>query len=303
MTPKKSAITEADLLTTQKLTHPGEGFTREERYNCLFCSDSSFHLYVNRDKGLYHCFKCGSGGRLIQDKKDNTVDYRKLTEVVKGIRKDILGSTVVVDRVIKSLPHNLRIVGQPAKTWRTSEELSQAHAYLCSRGLDNEIMGDFDIRVSLEKTGPHRECIIFPNPGVDPEEYFVCRRYTDMQPKYVNAPWPKNGFLYSPPLGLDYNETLVICEGIFDVIRVYEYCENVAGLLGKKATYEQLQVLKNFKNIVIYLDPDAFTHALRLQLELKTLGVPKVTVVQNIDGKDPGDSTLHRIGEVLGAHL
>ena len=37
---------------------------REMRGNCPFCGDRKGHLYVNREKGLYHCFQCGASGRV-----------------------------------------------------------------------------------------------------------------------------------------------------------------------------------------------------------------------------------------------
>lgn len=36
----------------------------EVRANCPFCGDTGGHLWINRNKGLYHCFRCGASGRI-----------------------------------------------------------------------------------------------------------------------------------------------------------------------------------------------------------------------------------------------
>lgn len=35
----------------------------EHRYCCPLCSDRKYHLYVNPNKQVWHCFRCGGGGR------------------------------------------------------------------------------------------------------------------------------------------------------------------------------------------------------------------------------------------------
>jgi len=38
----------------------------ECRANCPHCGDRRRHLYVNRERRLWHCFRCGRAGRLIE---------------------------------------------------------------------------------------------------------------------------------------------------------------------------------------------------------------------------------------------
>jgi len=40
----------------------------ELRVDCPFCSDTGRHLYINTEKGLYHCFRCGRSGRLGEER-------------------------------------------------------------------------------------------------------------------------------------------------------------------------------------------------------------------------------------------
>ncbi|MGB9867934.1 MAG: DUF3854 domain-containing protein [Bacillota bacterium] len=49
-----------DLLLSQAVPAPNG----ELRVDCPFCGDRAKHLYVNPEKGLYHCFRCGRGGRV-----------------------------------------------------------------------------------------------------------------------------------------------------------------------------------------------------------------------------------------------
>jgi hypothetical protein len=38
----------------------------ELRVDCPFCGDTGRHMYVNAERGLYHCFRCGASGRLSE---------------------------------------------------------------------------------------------------------------------------------------------------------------------------------------------------------------------------------------------
>jgi len=41
----------------------------EKVCSCLFCDDSKAHMYVNDDKGVFHCHKCGEAGNIWKLKR------------------------------------------------------------------------------------------------------------------------------------------------------------------------------------------------------------------------------------------
>lgn len=38
----------------------------EIRYNCPFCGDRGYHLYLNREKNAFNCYKCGKSGGVLR---------------------------------------------------------------------------------------------------------------------------------------------------------------------------------------------------------------------------------------------
>lgn len=52
----------AQVLMARALPVPNGEF----RVDCPFCGDTGRHMYVNAERGLYHCFRCGASGRLSE---------------------------------------------------------------------------------------------------------------------------------------------------------------------------------------------------------------------------------------------
>jgi hypothetical protein len=67
---------------------------RERRYCCPVCGDKEFHLYVNTQKEVYNCFRCGAKGRI---KNIQFESHREIVEKPKakvktdGRRVDLFG--------------------------------------------------------------------------------------------------------------------------------------------------------------------------------------------------------------------
>lgn len=265
----------------------------EYRTNCMFCEDTKRHLYVNYTKGVYHCFRCGAKGKLLRrsadkfaylDNLEKKIEKGRYPHVDNPAKKNETGG-----HTVKTLPRNFTL-----STMQFHE--TPAIDYLLGRGLTLQEIKDNDLRLSIDKRGVYQDTIIFPvgNEGYD---YFVCRRFTELKPKYVNAPWPKFDTIYTPHRYCKNTGYRVVCEGVFDAIRIARVAP-VGALLGKEATPEQLERLaKRDLPVAIMLDRDAAVNALRLKLEIITKG-GKAFIVQ-LKSKDPGESTAEEIKEAL----
>ena len=79
----------SEYLTSKGIQVIGQG--EEKRCKCLFCDDEKAHMYVNDEKGVFHCVKCDAGGNIWRLKRhygeiDFTTrqakkEYKKPTEV------------------------------------------------------------------------------------------------------------------------------------------------------------------------------------------------------------------------------
>jgi twinkle protein len=57
----------SEFLISKGVTLKQQG--AEKVCSCLFCDDSKAHMYVNDDKGVFHCHKCGEAGNIWKLKR------------------------------------------------------------------------------------------------------------------------------------------------------------------------------------------------------------------------------------------
>lgn len=255
----------------------------EYRINCPYCSDDKFKMYCNVAKGLYHCFKCGTSGRIQDDNESSLENWRDVRI------KEMTTSTVVVDtwnkynKPKRTLPLCCPLVS--SKPCGMQEYPAASFEYLRKRGITNQDMERYNIQCSLEKSGPYKNTVIFPIYENTKLAYFVARKYDDSKPKYINAPWSKEGTVfksYTGKIGVD--AVYVLCEGIFDAIAINKAGYNAIAILGKQMTGQQLSKLTSCDwKYIIYLDQDAFTHAINLKLQLNAVGNRAQVLVHDKD--------------------
>jgi DNA primase len=244
---------------------------REIRYNCPNCDDTNRHMYVNANRSLWYCFKCGKGGKVqYQNQEPNLDRYKSIVSKQTKFDDQLFNKP----NAIKSLPLNQSLPHiEIAEDCESGEELT-ARQYLNRRGVTQEEITKYKIKFSLEKNGPYKNSIIFPvYSKKDWLDYFVCRKWDNSKPKYVNAPWPKGDTLFFTNPSQTISNINVIVEGILDALAIARVGYNGIALLGKTATSQQLSRLSNvYGQCIIYLDNDALSHAVQLKLQLDTLG-------------------------------
>lgn len=287
-------------------------YKSEVRICCPFCTDDNFHMYVNTNKKVYHCHKCEASGKMK--------DVMTMDDAINFSKKigDILSSTPVTIKVplmyetkptdlkkIRTLPHSSQI-------WKEKLYYQQAQNYLLGRGIDSSLQRELDIKVSKETSGIYKNTVIFPIYELNKDEddadlkYFVCRRYDKTEPKYINAPWPKEDTLFQ--FGDNQYKTpfnAIIVEGIFDAIAIGQSGYNAIALLGKKATGQQLNRLDKPNRdgsrpcFGIYLDHDAFTHAIELKLQFSAMGITSTIIQCKQDASEVYNSNPNDLRELL----
>ena len=326
------------LVVTSKSTRDGE-----YRICCPYCDDDKFHMYCNLSKMVYHCFKCEAKGKIATNVNVPVLDnfkeaqkaiynYMTLDTLEKkfihpyiGIKPKTMAEYVIrkennmlSPKVIKSLPHSTTF-----GNCKDEDIEVAAYKYLRRRGITSDEIHKY-CRFSLEKSGPYQETVIFPiynELGMSDKndgqlKSFVCRRYTDRQPKYINAPWPKEDTLFiavdeSHRINNIKPSTVVIVEGVFDALAVARAQYTGVAILGKKATTLQIQrLVDNYSQFIICLDRDAFSYSVDLMLQLRTMADisskkshSTIMLVENRnDVADMAKENVNRLREILDEH-
>jgi len=267
------------------LSQLGEPLRKKGKYQVFFScpchDDESGHLGVHIKKGIYHCFKCGTSGRI----KNLEISLSEFETIVQEKLRPDQGRTDLLSKASPplELPREYKLVslqsGLPFrylnKRLVTTEELLQYHIGYCS-------------------TGIFQERIIVPIYEQHKLVYFVGRTYTGREPKYMNAPVEKGHIVFKT--FNDRVEEAIVCEGIFDALRIGKVIPAIS-LLGKVASKYQIQTIRQLTNsAIVMLDSDANVEAFKLYSLLRMYMPTRILM---IDKHDPGSMTIEQLKEVI----
>lgn len=224
-------------------------------------------LQVNIQTGKWHCWVSNQGGHnLFQLLKQVNADRSLFKEL-----SDAVGSTYYTldKKDKKDIVLNLPKEAKPL--YDESESVQKLHAlkFLYERGLSDEDILRYNLHYCL--SGVYQNRIIIPSYDEDGVlNYFVGRDFYKGGMKYKNPPIPKDiiGF----DLYIDWSQSIVLCEGVFDAIAIKN---NSIPLFGKTILpklYEK--IIKNrVKHIIISLDEDAFDDSLKMIKKFFDFGI------------------------------
>lgn len=255
-------------------------------YNCPYCAerkgspDTKGHLYYyGPDKG-YHCFRCGahhSSAALPADLTENTGKFDLPAMMDEQERDNGIASA------------------EPA--WR----YQRAREYLMHRGLTEEEVTKHQVLYATK--GWLQGRVVFPILDAHGKMAFFVARAIDSwrTPKYINAPWGKNGLVY--PVGVFPTSTVVVVEGIFDAFAVWRAGFSAAALLGRRINAGQCNLLAALAGrAIVLLDADAFASALEVSYSL-SLYLPTVRVEVEPGAADPASTERIALRASLGAKV
>jgi 5S rRNA maturation endonuclease (ribonuclease M5) len=102
--------------------------------------------------------------------------------------------------------------------------------------------------------------------------------------KYKNPPVSKNVIIFENMV--DYNEPIILCEGMFDAIALRR---NAIPLMGKTLSknLERALLENNVKQVIVFLDIDARMDAIKLEQHLKQYSIETKLVLT--EGKDASE--------------
>jgi DNA primase len=264
----------------------------EHYFSCPFCHHHKKKFAVNLVKNKWKCWVCGSrGNHLLGLFRKLDVSPAQIKELKKCLNEEDVKSYVdTSDEVVElHLPYEFKPLWKPVAGF----EYKHAINYLKKRGISG-----YDIiryRMGYCETGQYGGRIIVPSYGIDGKlNYFVARAYHDTNMKYKNPPVSKNVVVFEEQI--NWNEPIVLVEGVFDAISVRR---NAIPMLGKFLPKKlEVKLLENqVKNVYILLDDDARTEALQLEQKLKSFGMNVSQV--SVSGGDAGELGFQKTWEFI----
>tara|TARA_R100000234_G_scaffold113053_1_gene87177 strand:+ start:3251 stop:4183 length:933 start_codon:yes stop_codon:yes gene_type:complete len=257
----------------------------EYMYWSPFTSHHKPKLQINVKTGKWHCWVSNQGGHnLFQLFKKLKASREQFTELGDLVGKPSHSLSSASKKESVHLPKEFKPL------WTKDGGIIQKHAmaYLKRRGITKGDILRYGIGYCDE--GLYSNRVIIPSYNSDGElNYFVGRDIYKGGMKYKNPPISKNiiGF----DLFINWDEPIVLCEGVFDAIAIKR---NSIPLFGK--TVPKLLMKKIYEKctntIYILLDRDAIKDSIKMIDGFMKNGINVYFV--NIKEDDPSDMGFYK---------
>ena len=265
--------------------------TNEYMYWSPFIQHHKPKLQINTQTGKWHCWVSNQGGhnlfQLLKQVSAPRELYKELSEAV--------GTTFYTSEKKDDKQTILNLPKEAKPLWNGGDSLQKLHAlkFVMERGLDMSDIIRYNLHYCL--SGQYQNRIIIPSYDSDGVlNYFVGRDFYKGGMKYKNPPIPKDiiGF----DLYVDWNQPIVLCEGVFDAMAIKN---NSIPLFGKTILpklYKKI-IEKKVSHIIIALDDDAFDDSLKIIDKFINQGI--VVNFVKLKGSDPSElgykKMIHRL--------
>lgn len=264
---------------------------------CPFHDDSNPSLCVSREKQIYTCFSCHATGNVYTFLMNyEHIEFKEALSYLGGkVGVDVSG--IHIEK--KKTPYDNLYQAYSISTKYFQNNLvsslgKQARQYLMKRGLQDDVIKEFEVGLSLStrddltkllmkknydlKTlneiglssldhDTYNDRIMFPLYDVSGKQVgFSGRIYKNVdQNKYLNTKetkiFKKGEMLYHYHKAISHCREegyVIVMEGFMDVIRSYTIgIKNTVALMGTALTNEQIKLIKRLSsNIILCLDGD-----------------------------------------------
>lgn len=275
----------------------------EYRVKCPFCTtkDRNYKLYINIDKGVYHCFRCEATGGIAE-----------IVAIPEGTTKateppvDLKPTEIVSPGKVKSLTEldadndAIKYIISRYRKWDIKELNDTFSIRYCyegrtfAGGLFNTT-NTLIIPVIMDSKIKGWQSRLLYNP--DTLSIEQCEQYKYIKdsdgefirpPKYFTAPGLRKGDVLFNFDQAKKNSTVVITEGVFDAMSVGS---SAVAIFGKSISDNQLRLIKSYwTTAIIMLDPDDADQQSFKMAEVLKMALKCVIVVKLKGYKDPGDA-------------
>ena len=254
-----------------------------------FISHHKPKLQINTQTQKWHCWVSNQGGhnlfQLFKKLKASREQFDELSDIVGKPRSLSSKYEKNKQKDIVRLPNEFKPL------WKGNVSIIKKHAlvYLKNRGIN---MVDI-IRYGMGycEEGLYANRIIVPSYSSDGNlNYFVGRDIYGGGFKYKNPPVSKDVIGFD--LFINWNEPIVLCEGVFDAIAIRR---NAIPLFGKTIPKSLMKKIyeKQVKQIYILLDSDAIMDSIKMTDNLMKNGINVYYV--NLSEEDPSDMGFKKV--------
>ena len=261
--------------------------SNEYMYWSPFISHHKPKLQINIQTQKWHCWVSNQGGhnlfQLFKKLKASKEHFDELVELV-GDRKYVKRN-VKEDKKIVRLPNEFKPL------WKNGSSIIKKHSIVY---LSNRSIGMADIiryGIGYCEEGVYSNRVIIPSYSSNGElNYFVGRDIYDGGMKYKNPPVSKDVIGFD--LFINWNEPIILCEGVFDAIAIRR---NAIPLFGKTIPKSLMKKIyeKQVKQIYILLDSDAIMDSIKITDDLMKNGINVYYV--NLSDEDPSDMGFRKV--------
>ena len=261
--------------------------SNEYMYWSPFISHHKPKLQINVQTQKWHCWVSNQGGhnlfQLFKKLKASKEHFDELVELV-GDRKYVK-KNVKEDKKIVRLPNEFKPL------WKNGSSIIKKHSIVY---LSNRSIGMADIiryGIGYCEEGVYSNRVIIPSYSSNGElNYFVGRDIYDGGMKYKNPPVSKDVIGFD--LFINWNEPIILCEGVFDAIAIRR---NAIPLFGKTIPKSLMKKIyeKQVKQIYILLDSDAIMDSIKITDDLMKNGINVYYV--NLSDEDPSDMGFRKV--------
>ncbi len=268
----------------------GNGVTlkgNEIAYYCPFCNHHKPKLQVNTETQKWHCWTCNSGGKKLTSLLRKLDVDRKTISIIREIYGDSNWTPQQEDaetKVFISLPNEFISLAEEPKGF--NPEYKHALHYLTQRGIDIKDIVKYNIGYC--KDGLYARRVIIPSYNSDGSlNYFISRSYyPEEKMKYKNPPISKNIICLESQI--NWNEPIILCEGVFDAITIKRNAIPLLGKFPSKQLVEKI-FMNGVNNIIISLDNDAINEALKAAEYFRKNGINvKMMYLKDKDASEMG---------------
>ena len=255
----------------------------EYMYWSPFVSHHKQKLQVNIKTQKWHCWVSNTGGRtLFQLLKKINAPHKHFDEL-----RELVGDTPRYKKKSNSKVND--VVQLPTEfkpLWNGGDSIVKRHSlsYLYKRGIDDSDILKYNIGYCDE--GSYSNRIIIPSYDSDGTlNFFVGRDFYSSKMKYRNSPTSKDiiGF----DLFINWDEPIILCEGVFDAMAFKRYAIPLFGKTVMKTLQKKI-IDFGVKTIYLGLDNDAIEDAVKISDNFINNGV-KVKLME-FKEKDPSET-------------
>jgi len=268
----------------------GNGLTlrgNELAFHCPFCNHHKPKLQVNTETQKWHCWTCNSGGKKLTSLLRKLDVDRKTISIIREIYGDSNYNTQNEDsetKVFIQLPKEFISLAEEGKGF--NPEYKHAMFYLTQRGIGIKEIIKYNIGYCKE--GLYSRRVIIPSYDLNGQlNYFVSRSYySEEKMKYKNPPISKNIIAFESQV--NWNEPIILCEGVFDAITIKRNAIPLLGKFPSKILVEKI-FMSGVTDIIISLDNDAINEALKAAEYFRKQGINvKMMYLRDKDASDMG---------------